>query len=84
MPTVQVNPIKFMKQFIHPMPTLFSRDMHLNSTLNTKQTCRVCRGIQSSGTIAIQSRATGNISVMKCWLCGGSKEMSNRESDYES
>ena len=79
MPTIQVHPIKFMKQYIHPTPTLWSPDMHLNGTLNTKQCCRLCKGIISSGTIAINSRVNKTLSVTKCWLCGGKKEMSNRE-----
>ena len=63
----------YVKRF---MPLQFR---NLTQVKNSVVTCRLCCGSESNGTIAIKSDTLQTMTVTKCWFCGGTREMSNRE-----
>ena len=73
-----VNSMRDMQPLLHYLPPLSTRN--LTGVLNSTVRCRLCLGGKTTITA---SPVTLTYTEKHCQLCGGSGEMSNRESHYE-
>ncbi len=78
----EITTIEMPRGFWNPLyrriPKL--QDLKLTQVLNSVVTCRLCRG---DSRVAISSDARDTYRIRKCLMCGGSREQSTRESDYD-
>ena len=73
-----VRTMKEMQTLLHYMPPIQTRN--LTGVKNSTVRCRLCLGGKTTFTA---SPVTLTYTEKHCQLCGGSGEMSNRESKYE-